>query len=163
MPQHRTTCLSHSLAVSSPHLTEPTDKAILVRSSRSERSPCPTKRQCAWFSILSLRGTTVSAGTLACLRFSPEYRRAELPRIRLDDSRHAYAIILLVAGKHPSCIQEVLRYSNITITLDNCSCVIEGMKQGWRREGRGLLRLYCCRIADIGDFGFAPKGRLPHR
>ena len=55
---------------------------------------------------------------------------AELPPIRFHDLCHTCATILLMAGKHPKYVQELLGHANISITLDTCSHVIEGMDGG---------------------------------
>jgi integrase len=57
-------------------------------------------------------------------------KRAELPAIRLHDLRHTCATILLMAGKHPKYVQELLGHASINITLDTYSHVIEGMDGG---------------------------------
>ena len=57
-------------------------------------------------------------------------RWAELPPIRFHDLCHTCATILLMAGKHPEYVQELLGHANISITLDTFSHVIEGMDGG---------------------------------
>jgi integrase len=44
--------------------------------------------------------------------------------------RHTCATILLMAGKHPKYVQELLGHASINITLDTYSHVIEGMDGG---------------------------------
>lgn len=51
-------------------------------------------------------------------------------RDRLHDLRHTCATILLMAGKHPKFVQELLGHASISITLDTYSHVIEGMDGG---------------------------------
>jgi integrase len=60
----------------------------------------------------------------------PLLKRAELPPIRFHDLRHTCATILLMAGKHPKYVQELLGHASINITLDTYSHVIEGMDGG---------------------------------
>ena len=60
----------------------------------------------------------------------PLLKRAGLPAIRLHDLQHTYATILLMAGKHPKYMQELLGHASINITLDTYSHVIEGMDGG---------------------------------
>jgi hypothetical protein len=60
----------------------------------------------------------------------PLLKRAGLPAIRLPDLRHTRATILLMAGKHPKYVQELLNHASISITLDTYSHVIEGMDGG---------------------------------
>ena len=62
--------------------------------------------------------------------FKPLLKRAKLPPIRLHDLRHSCATILLMAGKHPKYVQELLGHASINITLDTYSHVIEGMDGG---------------------------------
>jgi integrase len=75
-------------------------------------------------------GTTMSGTNLLGRHFKPLLERAELPAIRLHDLRHTCATILLMAGKHPKYVQELLGHANISITLDTYSHVIEGMDGG---------------------------------
>jgi integrase len=78
----------------------------------------------------TITGTTMSGTNLLGRHFKPLLKRAELPLIRLHDLRHTYATILLMAGKHPKYVQELLGHASISITLDNYSHVIEGMDGG---------------------------------
>jgi integrase len=75
-------------------------------------------------------GTTMSCTNLLDRHFKPLLKRAELPAIRLHDLRHTCATILLMAGKHPKYLQELLGHASINITLDTYSHVIEGMDCG---------------------------------
>ena len=75
-------------------------------------------------------GTTMSGTNLLGRHFKPLLKKAGLPAIRLHDLRHTCATILLMAGKHPKYVQELLGHANISITLDNYSHVIEGMDGG---------------------------------
>ncbi len=75
-------------------------------------------------------GTTMSGTNLLGRHFKPLLKRAELPAVRLHDLRHTCATILLMAGKHPKYVQELLGHANISITLDTYSHVIEGMDGG---------------------------------
>ena len=75
-------------------------------------------------------GTTMRATDLPGRHFESLRRRAELPAIALHDPRHTCATILLVTGKHPECVQELLGHRNISITLDVYSHVIKGMDGG---------------------------------
>jgi integrase len=75
-------------------------------------------------------GTTTSGTNLLGRHFKPLLKRAELPAIRLHDLRHTCATILLMAGKHPKYVQELLGHASIAITLDTYSHVIEGMDGG---------------------------------
>jgi integrase len=75
-------------------------------------------------------GTTMSCTNLLGRHFKPLLKRARLPAIRLHDLRHTCATILLMAGKHPKYVQELLGHASISITLDTYSHVIEGMDGG---------------------------------
>jgi len=75
-------------------------------------------------------GTTMSGTNLLGRHFKPLLKRAGLPAIRLHDLRHTCATILLMAGKHPKFVQELLGHASINITLDTYSHVIEGMDGG---------------------------------
>jgi integrase len=83
----------------------------------------------------TLRGTRAapqqSPGDLGTGRhFKRLLKKAGLPAIRLHDLRHTCATILLMAGKHPKYVQELLGHASINITLDTYSHVIEGMDGG---------------------------------
>jgi integrase len=54
-------------------------------------------------------------------------KRAELPQIRFHDLRNTCATILLMAGKHPKIVQELLGHASISTTLDTYAHVIECM------------------------------------
>jgi integrase len=75
-------------------------------------------------------GTTTSGTNLLGRYFRPLLKRADLPPVRLHDLRHTCATILLMAGKHPKYVQELLGHASISITLDTYSHVIEGMDGG---------------------------------
>lgn len=75
-------------------------------------------------------GTTMRATNLLGRHFKPLLEKAGLPAVRLHDLRHTCATILLVAGKHPKYVQELLGHASISITLDIYSHVIEGMDGG---------------------------------
>jgi integrase len=75
-------------------------------------------------------GTTTSGTNLLGRYFKPLLKQADLPAIRLHDLRHTCATILLMAGKHPKYVQELLGHASISITLDTHSHVIEGMDGG---------------------------------
>jgi integrase len=75
-------------------------------------------------------GTTMSGTNLTGRHFKPLLKKAGLPAIRLHDLRHTCATILLMAGKHPKFVQELLRHASIAITLDTYGHVIEGIDGG---------------------------------
>jgi integrase len=78
----------------------------------------------------TLTGNTKSGTNLLGRHVKPLLNRAELPHIRFHDLRHTCATILLMAGKHPKYVQELLGHASINITLDTYSHVIEGMDGG---------------------------------
>ena len=64
----------------------------------------------------TLTGTTTRSGAnLLGRHFKPLLKRAELPPVRFHDLRHTCATILLMAGKHPKFVQELLGHANISI------------------------------------------------
>ena len=59
--------------------------------------------------------------------FKPLLKRAELPDIHFHGLRHTSATLLLSAGVHPKIVQERLGHSQISMTLDTYSHVLQGM------------------------------------
>jgi integrase len=78
----------------------------------------------------TMTGTPTSGTNLLGRYFKPLLKCAGLPAIRLHDLRHTCATVLLMAGKHPAYVQELLGHASISITLDTYSHVIEGMDGG---------------------------------
>ena len=74
----------------------------------------------------TLTGTATSGTNLLGPHYKPLLKRAELP-VRFHDLRHTCATLLLMAGKHPKFVQELLGHVSISKTLDTYSHVIEGM------------------------------------
>jgi integrase len=72
-------------------------------------------------------GTTTSGTNLLGRHFKPLLKKAELPQIRFHDLRHTCATILLMAGKHPKYVHELLGHASICVTLDTYSHVNDGM------------------------------------
>jgi integrase len=62
-------------------------------------------------------------------RFEAIAKKAGLPRIRLHDLRHSYAVASLTAGIHPKVVSERLGHATIAITLDTYSHVIPSMDE----------------------------------
>jgi integrase len=60
--------------------------------------------------------------------FKPLLRRAGLPMIRLHDTRHTAATLLLLSGIHPKVVSEMLGHSSINITLNLYSHVLPDMQ-----------------------------------
>lgn len=52
----------------------------------------------------------------------------EIKQIKFHDLRHTYATRLLEAGEEPKIIQELLGHSNISVTLDTYTHVLEKLK-----------------------------------
>jgi integrase len=91
-------------------------------------------------------------------------RSADLPTIGLNDLRHTYATILVVARKHPKLVQELLGHRSTNITLETHPRVIEGDgRRAGGRYGRSAVRLYYCRIAATGVYGLTPMVGFPLR
>ncbi len=72
-------------------------------------------------------GTTMSGTNLTGRHFKPLLKKAGLPAIRLHDLRHTCATILLMAGKHPKFVQELLGHADISLTLNTYSHVLPDM------------------------------------
>ena len=56
-------------------------------------------------------------------------RRIGLTGVRLHDSRHSHATIMLKQGIHPKVVQERLGHAGIQITLDTYSHVVPGLQE----------------------------------
>lgn len=56
-------------------------------------------------------------------------RRAGLKPIRLHDTRHSHASLMLKQGVHPKIVQERLGHATISTALDLCSHVSPGLQQ----------------------------------
>ena len=56
-------------------------------------------------------------------------RRNGLGGIRLHDSRHSHATLMLKAGIHPKVVQERLGHASIQITLDTYSHTVPGLQR----------------------------------
>ncbi len=63
------------------------------------------------------------------LKFKKLLKDADLPDIRFHDLRHSAATILLSMGAHPKQVQELLRHSNIAMTMDRYSHVLPSMQR----------------------------------
>lgn len=50
-------------------------------------------------------------------RFDDLVKGAVLPRIRLHDTRHTAASLMLASGVHPKVVQEMLGHAHVSITL----------------------------------------------
>jgi integrase len=107
-------------------LIEPSSTAVRVlREHRAQLNANPSG-----LVFPTARDVSVKATNFAYRSFKPILERAGLLRIRLHDLRHTCATILLMAGKHPKYVQELLGHASISITLDTYSHVIEGMDGG---------------------------------
>lgn len=65
--------------------------------------------------------------------------QAGITRIRLKDLRHTHATLLLAEGVHPKLVQERLRHSRISVTMDTYSHVTPTMRSGTAARFDGLL------------------------
>lgn len=61
--------------------------------------------------------------------FKKLLQRAGLPNLRFHDLRHSAATLLFKMKTHPKIVQELLGYSNISITLDIYSHTLPGMQE----------------------------------
>jgi len=75
----------------------------------------------------TMTGTTTSGTNLLGRYFRPLLKRAGLPPVRLHDLRHTCATVLLMAGKHPKYVQELLGHASVAITLDTYGRMLPGM------------------------------------
>lgn len=66
-------------------------------------------------------------------------RRCGLTGIRLHDTRHTHASLMLKQGIHPKIVQERLGHSSIQITLDTYSHVAPGLQQAAANRFDDLL------------------------
>jgi integrase len=62
-------------------------------------------------------------------RYKRMLRRAGLPDIRFHDLRHSAATLLISMGVHAKVVQELLRHSSITTTLNIYAHVLPSMQQ----------------------------------
>jgi hypothetical protein len=92
------------------------------------------------------RGLTTKAATSTSCGCTPIAENAGLSDARLHDLRHTCATILLMAGKHPKYVQELLGHASISITLDTYSHVIEGWTAGSRTRWTRRYEFYCCHL-----------------
>jgi integrase len=65
--------------------------------------------------------------------------QAGVTRVRLKDLRHTHATILLGDGVHPKLVQERLRHSRISVTMDTYSHVTPTMRSGTASRFDGLV------------------------
>jgi len=67
-------------------------------------------------------------------------RKCGLKGIRLHDTRHTHATIMLKQGVHPKVVQERLGHSTISTTLDTYSHVAPGLQQAAARGFDEILK-----------------------
>lgn len=72
-------------------------------------------------------GSPLRRGNVSRRSLNPILERAGIQHIRFHDLRHASASMLLSKGVHPKVVQERLGHSQIGITLDIYSHVLQGM------------------------------------
>jgi integrase len=61
-------------------------------------------------------------------RFNKDNAADPLPRIRLHDLRHTWAVLAMRAGIHPKVVSDRLGHTTTNITLNIYSHVVEGMQ-----------------------------------
>ena len=54
---------------------------------------------------------------------------ADIPAIRIHDTRHTFATLLLLVGENPKTVQELLGHANVSTTLGKYSHVDPGLKK----------------------------------
>jgi integrase len=54
---------------------------------------------------------------------------ANLPKMRIHDLRHTCATLLLAQGVHPKVVQEILGHSQISLTMDTYSTVLQSVSR----------------------------------
>jgi integrase len=81
---------------------------------------------------------TPNAVTHAWIRLA---NRIGLRDIRLHDTRHTHASLMLKHGVHPKVVQERLGHSTILITLDTYSHVTPGLQEAAARKFDDLVLL----------------------
>lgn len=68
-------------------------------------------------------------GTNVTRHFHAILLKAELPRQRFHDLRHACASLLLAQGVHPRVVMETLGHSQISLTMNTYSHVIPSLQR----------------------------------
>jgi len=63
-------------------------------------------------------GKPMSADNLVKRHFHPALKRANLPKIRFHDLRHAYASIQIHLGANPKYVQKQMGHSSVKVTFD---------------------------------------------
>ncbi len=76
----------------------------------------------------NMHGTFMARQDYLYVRFKKLLAKAGLPDMRFHDLRHSAATILLVMGVHPKQVQEILRHSNISITMNRYAHIIPSMQ-----------------------------------
>ena len=66
-------------------------------------------------------------------------KKAGLPGVRFHDLRHSTATLLLSKGVHPKVVQEILGHSEIGLTLDAYSHVLQTMQKAAMEELNDLF------------------------
>ena len=77
-------------------------------------------------------------------------RRAGLEGIRLHDSRHTHASLMLAQGIHPKIVQERLGHSSISVTLDLYSHVAPTLQQQAALKFDEGLKEHALDTAEVG-------------
>jgi integrase len=73
-------------------------------------------------------------------RFDRLLKDAGLPDVRFHDLRHSAATILLSMDVHPKVVQEILGYSQISMTMDTYFHVLPDMQQEAMDKMNDLFR-----------------------
>ena len=80
-------------------------------------------------------------------------RSVGLQGIRLHDTRHTHAFLLLKRGVHPKVVQERLGHASIAIALDTYSHVAPGLQEAAAKRLEEALRHDCTmyRLQEAGS------------
>ena len=80
-------------------------------------------------------------------------RRIGLHRIRLHDTRHTHASLILEQGVHPKIAQERLGHSSIQITLDTYAHLLPGAGKTAAEHFDKLLKPWLTQTENVGNRG----------
>ena len=72
-------------------------------------------------------------------KFQSALERAGLPRKRFHDLRHTCASLLLVQGVHPRVVMQILGHSQIAVTMDTYSHVVDELRRDAANQMDSLL------------------------
>jgi integrase len=71
--------------------------------------------------------------------FAEVLTAAKLPPMRIHDLRHTCATLLLAQGVHPKVVQEILGHSQISLTMDTYSTVLQSVSRAAAEQMDAVL------------------------